>query len=95
MRFPRALVEASIAQAPPVARLFARNPERDITIGEGHINFTSRKEAQVQGQAMVFKMKSRCSGKKPKKSLTVRVFYSSSVSKRFGSSLKYVPICLR
>ena len=32
VRFPRALVEASIAQAPPVARLFARNPERDITI---------------------------------------------------------------
>jgi trimethylamine--corrinoid protein Co-methyltransferase len=40
VRFPRALVEASIAQAPPVARLFARNPERDITIGEGCINFT-------------------------------------------------------
>jgi len=40
VRFPRELVEASIAKAPPLARLHARNPERDIVVGEGHINFT-------------------------------------------------------
>ena len=40
VRFPRGLVEGLIAKAPPEARLFARNPDRDIVIGSGHINFT-------------------------------------------------------
>lgn len=40
VRFPRALVEELIRQAPSEIQLYARNPDHDIVIGGNTINFT-------------------------------------------------------
>lgn len=40
VRFPRQLVEDLIAKAPSSFDLHARNSERNVTIGDGYINFT-------------------------------------------------------
>ena len=41
MRFDRGLIEESIAHAPSRFTLRARNPNRDITVGGNHVNFSS------------------------------------------------------
>ena len=41
VRFDRALVLDHVAKAPASAVLHARNPERDLVIGDGHLVFTS------------------------------------------------------
>src|SRR5215471_9859867 len=41
VRFDRALIEASVAKAPPLFTLHARNPARNLTFGDNYANFAT------------------------------------------------------